>query len=482
MTINLTYTKIDGSQTQLSFDEDVVEIDLSEHGIATIDLSPLSQCTSLEELTLSRNHLEEIDLTPLAACSSLKMLHLHENKLQRVDLTPLMSNPEVSLTKQDVLRMQKELILIDSHYQPDTSRMETVLTESLWDTAKDESLHIILRGPALQELARRKDPGVVPYCDKLLVSEDQECWFTAIEVLATLNTYEAVQKLFVVCDYSGTGDRMVVIHILGSILTDVYRERFRRILRSVINPGELDVTGWTKTALQVLRETCTQLGIAITYPGHSWTRKRNLAYGRPNVTEFWPFLRQIALKEQRNLRVQQDILVALGLGDFGFIDRDLGDVFLSISLGVPIESARELVLDAVIESMSTNVDNGEAATGLKLEDLQSQYTEIAKRIPDILRMRKDEMEKVVIKRKGNTVDLSELWLTAYGYEVLRSMNMKRSTDSVGLKKVKTSLSELGFDLRIEDASVSGVKMSDELKQVIWWIVDNEGKSWNEIEE
>ena len=520
MTINLAYTKTDGTQHQLSVDDDVIEVDLREQEIATIDLSPLAQSTKLEKLILSKNHLEEIDLTPLATCSSLRRLSLsdnyledidltplatcssivsislRENRLQNIDLTPLRGNPEVSIDRQDVVRLQKQLNLVDSHYQPisndsqqttdyinrlkEKGRLADVLTESLWDTVKDDSLHIRLREPALLELARRNEPGILPYCDKLLTSGDEECWFTALEVLGTLNTYQAVQKLFMAGGYSGTRDRIAVMHALGMILTDTHRDEFRRLLRMMIAPGELDVTRWTKTALRVLKDVCLELGIVVTHPGKSWIRRMNSAYHRPKTTESWSFLHQVAMRGEEDLREQQDILLALGLGDFGFIDKNLRDIITSISPETPIETARERVIEEVIEAIVANVDKGEATTGLKLEGLQNQYTEIARTIPDILRLRKEEMEKVVVGRKGNTVDLSELYLTAYGYEVLKVLNMKLQTDLEGLKKVEKSLTELGFELMVGNTSVSGVNMSSQLKKVIWWIVENEDKPWIEI--
>ncbi|MBY8997383.1 MAG: hypothetical protein KGD60_06610 [Candidatus Thorarchaeota archaeon] len=150
--------------------------------------------------------------------------------------------------------------------------LQETLTESLWDTAKDESLHIILREPVLLELARRQEPGVLSYCDKLLISENQECWFSGLKVLEALNTYDAVQRLLVVCGYSGTGDRKVVMHVLARILAESHREGFRRILRSMVTPGTLDVTGWSPTALRVLKAVCIEQGIEVETSIHSLAR------------------------------------------------------------------------------------------------------------------------------------------------------------------------------------------------------------------
>jgi hypothetical protein len=167
-----------------------------------------------------------------------------------------------------------QLILEFSSTIPDysTPSLQETLTESLWDTVKDESLHIILREPALLELARRQEPGVLSYCDKLLNSEDYESWFSGLRVLETLNTYDASQRLLVICGYSGTGDRKIVMHVLARILTDSHREGFRRILRSMITPGTLDVSGWSPIAFRVLKAVCIELGIEVETSMHSLTR------------------------------------------------------------------------------------------------------------------------------------------------------------------------------------------------------------------
>jgi hypothetical protein len=169
---------------------------------------------------------------------------------------------------------QNQLILEYSFSTPDhtTSSLQDTLTESLWDTALDNSLHILLREPALLELAKRQEPGVLAHCDKLLLSEDQEQWFSALKVLEVLNTYEAAQRLLVICGYSNTGDRKVVMHVLARILTSAHREGFRRVLRSIITPGVLDVSGWTPTALRVLKAVCVDLGIKVETSIHSLAR------------------------------------------------------------------------------------------------------------------------------------------------------------------------------------------------------------------
>ncbi|TFG98770.1 hypothetical protein E4H12_05135, partial [Candidatus Thorarchaeota archaeon] len=114
---------------------------------------------------------------------------------------------------------QNQLVLISSDVLPDAivEAHAQTLSESLWDTVKNKSLNIILREPALLELASRKDPGVIAFCDNLLRDEDQESWFSALKALETLNTYDAAQRLLVLCGTSSTGDRKIVLNVLARV-------------------------------------------------------------------------------------------------------------------------------------------------------------------------------------------------------------------------------------------------------------------------
>lgn len=161
---------------------------------------------------------------------------------------------------------QLVLVSIDVNPETDFDMNTRTLTESLWDTVKNQSLNIILREPALLQLASRKDPGVIPFCDNLLRSEDQESWFSALKALEILNTYDAAQRLLVLCGTSNTGDRKIVLNVLARVLSSSQREGFRRLIRSVISPGELDVSNWTPTALRILESVCAEKGVQIVDP------------------------------------------------------------------------------------------------------------------------------------------------------------------------------------------------------------------------
>lgn len=164
-------------------------------------------------------------------------------------------------------RHQLTLVSLDVTLDDTTMPYGDTLTESLWDTVKNNSLNIILREPALLELAIRKDPGIIAFCDYLLRAEDQESWFSALKALETLNTYDGNQRLLVLCGSSSTGDRKIVLNVLARVLSSSHREGFRRLIRTIVASGELDVTNWTSTALRVLEAVCAEKGIQIVDTG-----------------------------------------------------------------------------------------------------------------------------------------------------------------------------------------------------------------------
>jgi hypothetical protein len=59
----------DGYQGWKDFEENSSVFNLQSQGITSVDLTPLSSCTSLQGLDLSSNWLENIELLPLSSCT-----------------------------------------------------------------------------------------------------------------------------------------------------------------------------------------------------------------------------------------------------------------------------------------------------------------------------------------------------------------------------------------------------------------------------
>ena len=157
-------------------------------------------------------------------------------------------------------------------------------TESLWDTVKNDELHVLLREPALIELARRKEPGVDVFCDLLVNCGDPECWFTAIKALTVLNTYDAVNRLLSIAGLSNLADRRIILNAVARVLTSAQREQFRRLVQFLANPGILDVTDWTPTAVRMLSAVCEEKGLKVILAGSQLTLSPHEEIEKPSTS------------------------------------------------------------------------------------------------------------------------------------------------------------------------------------------------------
>lgn len=137
----------------------------------------------------------------------------------------------------------------------------------LWDLIFDKKVHLILRRPALAELARRHDPKLMDYCEKLLKSDDYEEWLTALSTLSAIGSHDAVDRLILVYAHSLNEDRRVVLSYVAKILTAEHIKPFSIMVREVACPGKIDITGWTKVAIATLQNVCKRFGVETVLDG-----------------------------------------------------------------------------------------------------------------------------------------------------------------------------------------------------------------------
>ncbi|MGD9394825.1 MAG: hypothetical protein PVJ05_00145 [Candidatus Thorarchaeota archaeon] len=153
------------------------------------------------------------------------------------------------------------LLSTPSHIENHTPLYVDVDSARLWNLVEDETVHLILKKPALVELARRQDSLLMDHCEKLLGSEDYEGWLMGINTLVALATPEAVDRLILVYAQSLNDERRHVLCMVAKILTAEHVKPFSIMVRDIAVPGELDVSGWTRTAISTLEDVCKRFGI-----------------------------------------------------------------------------------------------------------------------------------------------------------------------------------------------------------------------------
>ena len=117
---------------------------------------------------------------------------------------------------------------------------------------------------------------------------------------------------------------------------------------------------------------------------------------------------------------------------------------------------------------------------MNLDSIAAANGEVAVMAKRIIRARERELSRVRVGVKNDAVNLTELHLTAYGHEILRALELRLETDLETLKIVGAAFEELGYEFETAEEPVSGVKMSDNLREAILWIAENRGRPWDEI--
>ena len=103
---------------------------------------------------------------------------------------------------------------------------------------------------------------------------------------------------------------------------------------------------------------------------------------------------------------------------------------------------------------------------------QLARTQLARFVPEILKERMQELQRVWAIRRGPGYDLRYVWLTAYGFEILRSLGFGLVVDSVQFEIVKDSFSAIGFDLQVRGKNnLPEVPIDDDLRQFVWNLVE-----------
>jgi len=214
---------------------------------------------------------------------------------------------------------------------------------------------------------------------------------------------------------------------------------------------------------------------------YSWLIRNWAVYDRPEKIYSWDAIHHLAENQFHDRRVQQDILLALGLREYGFIDRDLTQLLRSIPPDTPQDDAKKRITKVLVKEITKSVDEGRDPICFEFEKFLTKEKKIAARVNKIVQLRNEVLENVSIPIHGSEVDLRWLWLTTFGYRILSTLGMNSKTDLEGFEKVKSLFNNLGINLRTKENAPSELNMSEELKKCIWWIVTHRGKLWGNNE-
>ncbi len=369
------------------------QLDLSWNRLTQIDLEPLSGCKGLVHLDISWNILKRADLSPLSECAGLRRIILDGNHIAKIDLTPLAGLKElreIQLSRNSLTNVDlaplRSCTALDSLSFRNNRLAEIDLTP-LADCSNLQKLEIA--GNRLSEV------DLSPFIHRADGPEHLDCGrqrkkgfnVTADPLLAITNWSLAVH----VDEWKGAS--RFVEPLVKTLKWSGFADMVRGVIKQV-----------------------------------NEARRQEKRVPRPSLSQI-----MYLVLDMRELKAYPGSVV---------------DFFNEVSDEMDYKTGRRYIYEKTVDAISAYIERGASTAYFDVERMAS--TSAARLVPQILRSRREEVEKAALKVRGGIVDLSRLWKTYYGAQVLTALRLGETTNSRGLAKVESAFAQLGIELRKQD--------------------------------
>lgn len=164
---------------------------------------------------------------------------------------------------------------------------------------------------------------------------------------------------------------------------------------------------------------------------------------------------------------QTDILRRMDIG-IDLLDADLLDEMRTVYQEEDFPRFRDHIARLAAVILERQLAEGGLTLFVNTEKMKER-AELIQLIPSVLDLRKREMDDCVISMKEDVYDLRALWLTHWGFQLLKSIHRMLTASEKTIGKVRSTFEKVGFELRVVEGSTTPVhvKMSDEMRNYIW---------------
>jgi Leucine-rich repeat (LRR) protein len=384
---------------------DLRRINLSHNAIDELDLRPLASCSELESLYLHSNALESVDLEPIASCSQLKALRLHSNELKEIDLGALASCTQLT----ELNLRHNELKQIDLSPLESCKNLEYLNLRS--NTLKQIQLYPLAHCSKLKELNLYGNE--LETIDLIGLASCPELYY--------LNLHS--NKLREV-DFTP----LVKCHELGELYV------------TSENPGHVATTMLSKSAF---REVNAQaLEFVRHYDVFLPIRHYNAIQLYANLLD------EFEDSQWKHLHLARWLPETIGLKGLGFLDVSFPELKSILN-----EENRSRMRKRLIDAFSQQIDDGGPTIGCDVDSIAaSDNPELVSRLPQILEIRKQEMENTFVQAKSHedTVNLRQLWLTSYAFDILTALDFGLECSILEFQQIVNAFQKVDVTIRTTD--------------------------------
>ncbi|MGY5859708.1 MAG: hypothetical protein RTU63_10085 [Candidatus Thorarchaeota archaeon] len=167
------------------------------------------------------------------------------------------------------------------------------------------------------------------------------------------------------------------------------------------------------------------------------------------------------------LEVGWDILEGMGLEELYGCDYDILEALENIPPDSDLIDIQSFLRHTLVETLLEQFEDGGTTVLLDIEKMID--TPAAVLIPRIIELRKKEIENLVVPIVGKklvvydvfmnevgittdplySIHLKDLWMTAYGFQVLQLFDLGFRTNLEGLRKIEIIMDKIGLELNVE---------------------------------
>ncbi|NHJ14489.1 MAG: leucine-rich repeat domain-containing protein [Candidatus Thorarchaeota archaeon] len=434
-----------------SFRAEATEIRLSDKRITHIDLKQFSRFPMLRKLDLFANHPQSVDLDDLLSLKNLEVLVLGLNQIQEIELAPLESFR--NLTE---LNLQANLL-------------ESLDLSPLSKCPNLEKLYI----PAnkLESI----DLNPLSKCQKLKVLSLSNNPLKEID-LGPLSNCSGLEEL----DFNDTNMSDIDLRPLANCSKHSHLEFSNRwlLLPEVTPLAQLE--NLTERTLRLPYKTKADPLIALIYPKNPvvqkiavWEETSKLAASIVSE-EGWGSLLSRIVERQSSFVNKLVTLRTLGLSElFGF-DGSLAEILESVPLELDWDSGVEYIREKLGMTLEQQMETGGPTIFIELNGVAR--TGLAHLVQKILERRSQEIQQTTIHLRPRDTDLTPLWITSYGFSILKAMGLGFQTSMRNVQRIRDELKKLGLRLNTsKEEAIEGVKMSYDMRKFILEMVGRKRK-------
>ena len=147
--------------------------------------------------------------------------------------------------------------------------------------------------------------------------------------------------------------------------------------------------------------------------------------------------------------LQTILLEHLGIPELACYDGPLEDIINLIPESVSFQKGTEELSIALIDLLKDQLEHGGSTLFFDIDSMSTRDSSVL--LPLLLAKRKEEMENVQLKHSQNMIDLSPLWVTGYGYEILRALGVGRKVALGDFHIVAGAFKEIGVTIEFNES-------------------------------